>query len=490
MGRFEAGKAPAGRPGLFPFWSWGSGSPAGVKGSLRRPVAALDSGSEKRTPFPAYVSDRQTKKRERENGVRNARLWARLVGVERAVVEDVKFDEEVDAVVVSVRLHNRARNRCGRCGRRAARYDRGRGRRRWRTLDLGSLRVMIEADAPRVNCPTHGPTVTQVPWARHDAGHTRAFDDTVAWLTVECSKTAVVELMRVAWRTVGAIITRVNADFDARFDRLAGLRRIGIDEISYKRGHRYLTVVVDHDSGRLVWAAVGRNDATLGQFFDELGPTRSALITHVSADGADWIERVVTKRCPQAVRCADPFHVVRWAGDALEIVRRQAWHDARGGPRPMTSRRRTTWPQRAHPIKRARYALWKRPENLTPRQHQQLAWVAKTDPRLWRAYLLKEGLRYVFTVKGQAGKDALDRWIAWARRCRIPAFVELQRRIIRHRTAIDAALDHGLSQGLIEATNTKIRLLTRLAYGFKNPAALIALALLALGGHRPNLPRR
>jgi transposase len=406
------------------------------------------------------------------------------------MVETVEVDEEAEAVVVSVRLHKRARGRCGRCGRRAPRYDRGRGRRRWRALDLGTLRVLIEADAPRVNCPTHGPTVIQVPWARHGAGHTRAFDDTVAWLTVECSKTAVTELMRVAWRTVGAIVTRVNADLDARIDRLAGLRRIGIDEISYKRGQRYLTIVVDHDSGRLVWAAVGRDTATLLGFFDQLGPAGCAQITHVSADGADWIARAATARCPQAVLCADPFHVVRWAGDALEIVRRQAWNDARGGPRPMTTRRRRAWPQRAHPIRRARYALWKRPENLTPRQHQQLAWIAKTDPRLWRAYLLKEGLRHVFAVKGQAGKDALDRWISWARRCRIPAFVELQRRIVRHRAAIDAALDHGLSQGLIESTNTKIRLLTRIAYGFKSPAALIALAMLALGGYRPTLPGR
>jgi transposase len=422
--------------------------------------------------------------------VRDARVWQRVLGVERTVVEEVGFDDRTDAVVVSVRPRKGAVRRCGRCGRRGPWYDRGEGRRRWRALDLGTVRVFLEADSRRVRCPLHGPTVVQVPWARHGAGHTRAFDETVAWLAVRTSKSAVTELMRVGWRTVGSIVTRVQADIDGRVDRLDGLRRIGIDEISYKRGHRYLTVVVDHDSGRLVWAAVGRDTATLLRFFDELGPDRCAFITHVSADGADWVERAVSARCPEAILCADPFHVVRWAGDALEIVRRQAWNDARGGPRPMTSRRRVTWPQQAHPLRRARYALWKRPENLTPRQHEQLAWIAKTDPRLWRAYLLKEGLRHVFAVKGQAGKDALDRWIAWARRCRIPAFVELQRRIVRHRRAIDAALDHGLSQGLIESTNTKIRLLARIAYGFKSPHALIALAMLALSGHPPALPGR
>src|SRR6266545_3605633 len=186
---------------------------------------------------------------------------------------------------VRPRARARARGRCGRCQRRAPAYDRGEGRRRWRALDLGTVRVRLEADAPRVNCPTHGPTVVQVPWARHGAGHTRAFDDTVAWLAVHCSKTAVGELMRVAWRTVGSIVTRVLADIDATVDRFDGLARIGIDEISYKRGHRYLTVVVDHDRRRLVWAAPGRDAATLGGFFDRLGPERCALITQVSADG-------------------------------------------------------------------------------------------------------------------------------------------------------------------------------------------------------------
>ena len=144
----------------------------------------------------------------------------------------------------------------------------------------------------------------------------------------------------------------------------------------------------------------------------------------------------------------------------------------------------------ARGLKHARYALWKNPENLTDKQRTKLPWVAKTDPRLHRAYLLKEGLRLVFQLKGEAGKHALDRWISWARRCRIDAFVKLQRRIVKHRDAIHATLDHGLSQGLVESVNTKIRVLTRIAYGFHSADALIALAMLALGGHRPVLPDR
>lgn len=132
----------------------------------------------------------------------------------------------------------------------------------------------------------------------------------------------------------------------------------------------------------------------------------------------------------------------------------------------------------------------KNPENLTENQQVKLAWIAQTDPRLHRAYLLKEGLRLIFTMPYATAVEALDRWIGWARRSRIPAFVTLQRRIVKHRSRILAAIEHALSNGLIESTNTKIRLITRMAFGFKSPQALIALALLNLGGHRPALPGR
>ena len=421
--------------------------------------------------------------------MQNATLWRALLRVEKTIVEDIEYDDDEQLFVAHVRLRARARarSRCGRCDRRSPAYDRGEGRRRWRALDLGTVRVAIEAAAPRVSCPVHGPTVVAVWWARHGAGHTLVFDEQVAWLATQCSKSAVTELMRIAWRTVGAIITRVWADVEALHDRFADLTRIGIDEISYKRGHRYLTVVVDHDSGRLVWAAPGRDKATLAVFFDALGEQRCAQITHVSADGADWISSVVTDRCPNAVRCADPFHVVRWATDALDEVRRQAWNEARGA---VTQRRAGRSTGQAKALKGARYALWKNPENLTSRQQTKLAWIAKTDPRLHRAYLLKEGLRLVFQLPLEEAAEALDVWVGWARRCRIPAFIDLQRRIAKHRTSILAAIEHGLSNGRIESVNTKIRLITRVAFGFRSPDALIALAMLSLGGHPPVLPGR
>lgn len=428
--------------------------------------------------------------------MRNARLWRGLLGVEQTVVEGVEFDGDERVVVAHVRVSKGARRRCGRCGVRSPWFDRGEGRRWWRGLDLGTVRVVLEADAPRVECRVHGVVVAQVPWARHGAGHTRAFDDQVAWLAVVCSKSAVTELMRIAWRTVGSIVARVCADVDAVTDRLDGLRRVGIDEVSYRKGQKYLTVVVDHDSGRLVWAAPGRNAATVTTFFDALGAERARALTHVSADGAAWITGVVRARAPQAVLCADPFHVVSWATDCLDEVRRETWNAARrqaGGTQQtgaLAGKRHNASRGDAKTIARSRWALWKNPEDLSLKQTAQLAWIAATSPRLHRAYLLKEGLRLVFKLGGTEGRHALKAWLPWAQRCRIPVFVELGRKIKRHLPAIHASLDHGLSNARIEAINTKIRLITRVAFGFKDPQALIALAMLTLGGYRPPLPGR
>jgi transposase len=429
--------------------------------------------------------------------VRRRSVWKKLFGLRRAVVEDVELEED-GSLVLAVRPAARECDRCPHCRRRCPGYDWGEGRRRWRALDLGTTFAYLEAEAPRVSCQRHGVLVAAVPWARHDSNFTRGFEDQVSWLAVQTSKTAVSQLMRIAWRTVGWICERVMAEETAKRDLFAGLKRIGVDEISIRKGQRYLTVVVDHDSGRLVWAHPGHERATVRAFFDALeasGQGRCAQITHVSADGAEWIADVVSDRCPDAIRCADPFHVVGWATEALDAVRREAWSNARrvGHTRNhgwAHGRRATVSTGPAQALRRARYALWKNPENLTDRQRAKLEWIAKTDPRLYRAYLLKEGLRTVFKLPADQAGEALDRWVAWARRCRIESFVRLQRRIVNHRAQILASIAHGLSNGLIESVNTKIRLITRIAFGFAHPDPLIALAMLTLGGHRPTLPGR
>jgi len=403
----------------------------------------------------------------------------KLFGLQRVVVEDVELEDD-GALVLSVRPTARERDRCPHCRRRCPGYDWGEGRRRWRALDLGTTFAYLEAEAPRVSCKRHGVVVAAVPWARHESGFTRSFEDQVAWLAVQTSKTAVAALMRIAWRTVGWICERVMGEETAKRDLMAGLTRIGVDEISIRKGQRYLTVVVDHDTGRLVWAAPGRERKTVEKFLDALGKERCQQIKLVSCDMASWITGPVSERCPNASICYDPFHLVKLATDALDEIRREVWNDAR----------RQGQRQLARELKGARFALWKNAENLTERQALKLARVQKLNQRLYRAHLLAQQLREIYRVPFEHATLLLDAWLRWARRCRLAPFVRLAKTITQQRSGIEAALRHGLSNARVEQVNTQLRLITRRAFGFHSPHAAIALAMLALGGLCPPLPGR
>jgi len=410
-----------------------------------------------------------------------SRIFAAGLGDQNMVIEDVTIETETsrgkrpntrEVLVFSVRCKAREASRCSRCRKRCPGYDGGDGTRRWRTLDVGTTKAYLQAAAPRVECPEDGVVVAHVPWARPGAKHTWAFEDTCAWLAAHAAMSVLTVLLRIAWRTVAAIVTRVVADGRDTNDLLAGLTRIGIDEIAYRKGHRYLTVIVDHTTGRLVWAREGRNQDSLGKFFDQLGSERAKLLTHVSCDGAEWIHALVRERAPKAVICLDAFHVVMWTMRALDKVR----------VRTMTRAGITD-----------RHAMWavrKNPPDLSTEQRTSLAEIAATNNTLYRAYLLKEQLREVFRVKGKKGRQLVAGWLSWASHSRIPEFVDLARSIRRYRDLIWNTLDHGLSNARSEATNTHLRALTKRAYGFHSPDALIAMALLTRGGLCPPLPSR
>ena len=404
------------------------------------------------------------------------------MGGANLVVEDVTIEvetrrerkETVSCEVLVFRVRPKAGQvgRCSRCRKVRPGYDAGGGLRQWRTLDVGTMKAYLQAPAPRVRCPEHGVVVAHVPWARPGAKCTTAFEDTCAWLAAHTALSVLTVFLRLAWRTVAGIVARVVADGRATNDLLTGLARIGIDEISYRKGHRYLTVIVDHGTGRLVWAAEGRNKDTLAKFFDELGAERAAKLTHVSADGAEWIHAVVAQRAPNAVICLDPFHVVAWAMKALDKVR------VRTMTKAGISGRHAMW------------AVRKNPADLTCEQRTSLASITTTNNTLYRAYLLKEQLREAFQVKGQHGRQLLAGWLSWASHSRIPEFVALARSIRRYQDLIHNTLDHNVSNARSEATNTHLRALTKRAYGYHSPEALIGMALLTRGGLCPALPGR
>jgi transposase len=418
-----------------------------------------------------------------EGGVLSARVLTRALGVDAKTVRVEGAGMVGDQIEIRARPRWRQRWCCPRCGRRCPGYDAPAVPRRWRALDFGAVQAFVVCAVPRVSCPAHGVLVAGVPWARPGARHTRAFEQQAAWCAVEMSASAAAKLLRCSWRTIGSMVARVEADLRAGADRLEGLRRIGVDEVSYRRRWKYLTVVVDHDRRRLVWAAKGATEETLDGFFDALGAERAAALTHVSADAATWIRRVVTRRAPQARLCADPFHIVAWVTDALDQVRRQVWNT-----------HRTRQPRGAKGVGEgkviadSRWALWKNPEHLTDTQRDQLGYLLTMHPDLIDAWVLKEGLRRVFSSTGDAAIETFDHWVDRAVISDLPPFQRLADKLARHRPQIVETLTHGLSNALIESTNTKIRLITRRGFGFRNTDALLALLRLSLGGYRPELP--
>lgn len=423
-----------------------------------------------------------------------------LVGPTKIVVKDISYDVQSNALVIKATPPKNLQCRCSVCHRKAPLYDNGRGTRRWRALDIGESKVIVEAPAPRVCCKTHGVVVADVPWARHGSRFCKSFEDQVAWLAINASHTVVAELMRIEWHTVGGICDRVYKELEAtatsRFD---GLVNIGIDETSYKKGHKYMTVVVNHDTNSVVWCGKGCGKAVLTQFFERLTPEQRASIRCVSADGARWIADCVETYCPNAERCVDPFHVVSWATEVLDQERRKAWAEAnataraaqkRGPGRPAKGEAVNSEKKEAKALKNLRYVLLKNPENLSENQKAQLQFLMEANPRLYRAYLLKEGLRLALKEGADGIEYALNKWMAWAQRCRIPDFRKLRLKIKRHFKAIVAAATHRLSNARIEATNNKIKLIIRRAYGFRNVDNMIAMVMLSCSPVHPSLPGR
>jgi transposase len=358
-----------------------------------------------------------------------------------------------------------------------ARYDTS--RRRWRHLDFGACQVWLEADIHRVDCRSCGRVRTeQVPWARPNARHTTEFEDVAAWLAQRMDKASIARLLRCFWEAVDAIVTRVVADHidDARLDQLY---RIGVDEISYKRGHKFLTIVADHDTGNVVWVGKERSKAAFEDFFAALGPERSAAVEAISLDGSSVYLPVTREQIPQARICLDPFHVIKWTNEVVESVYRAEAPTMPSGP-GMPERR--DW-------RRARFAVRAGRENLDDQHHQILSLLRRHRYRLWRTWELKEQLRDLYRTTDPAdARTYLKRWCTAAKRSRIAAFRNLVRRIEKHAEAIVAAVELGLSNSRLEGINAKIRLIQRRGFGYRNLDALTAAIYLCLGGVTLNLP--
>ena len=439
--------------------------------------------------------------------------FSMLLRLQGVWVKNVTF--MADRVVVEVALRRR-RLVCPLCGfSTAARRDTRPVESVWRHLDLGVWRLEIRAQLRRLDCPSHGVRVEGVPFARAGSRFTRDFEGLVAWLATRTDKSTVKRLVRVDWDTVGRIVERVCA---AELDpgRLEGLFEIGIDEVSWRKQHRYLTLVVDHQRRRVVWGAPGAGAKAADAFFAELDPPaaedpdreptesptpeapesvgiaelavvlpageperenpvreRAGKLAAVSMDMGPGYAKSVREHAPQAVVCIDPFHVVQLANRALDEVRRDYWNELRQAGDNDGAKR----------FKDARWALLKAPGNLTEKQAVTHRRLKRAGGSVWRAYTLKEALRGIF-APGLALEDIavlLDRFQSRAARSRLDSFVRLGQTVKKHRDGIIAAIRLGITQGRTEALNNKVRLITRRAYGFHSAEAALALVMLTCG---------
>jgi transposase len=411
--------------------------------------------------------------------VRVSKVLRAILGFTREVVimsvEIVSGDRP--ALRVHVRAKVRRRGRCGRCGGLASWFDNGDGVRSWRHLDAGFATVELVALARRVDCRACGPTVAAVPWARHASAFTRAFEDLVVHDAIVGNKQAAADRYAISWRAVNNMCSRLAEEALGRVDLLDGLVAIAIDEVKYKKGHKYLTVVCDHVTGRVIWAARGRSKDTVGEFFDALGD-RAANLQFVTADGATWITDVVAVRAPDAIVCLDTFHVIGWATKALDEVRREEWNKLRRAGRAKSAKE----------FKGLRFLLRRNWDNLTMGQREVIWALEAANRRTFRAFQLKEELRDIFALPLIQACRALDNWLHYASRSKLAPFVRLARTIRAYRASIEATIEWRLTNGIAESNNASIGRIRTNARGFHDPEAFITMIMLDRAGLAPYLP--
>ena len=354
--------------------------------------------------------------------------------VNHSVVEDINLHQHSDGtkcIIIDLRPYKREQHLCPVCGKRCPGYDHAQPQPRlWRALDNHGILVYLRYRLPRVFCPEHGVHAASVPWAFPRSQFTKTFDMVVTWMTLQLSKSAVASYMRIKWDTVGRCVHRAHQYLEPDTSkRLDGLVSIGIDETSYRKGHKYITIVVNHETNTVVWAGEGYGKDVLARFMESLTEEQRASIKTVTADGAQWITTCVEKYLPNATRCIASFHVVEWSMDALDKVRREAWRTAQARVRELGKNSKgrpkkgdahaaelAAARKEAKEIKGSAFVLGKAPKNLTESQQRKLEMIQNHDNRLYRSYLLKEDLRLLLKMTDvEEAEHALHKWVQWAR---------------------------------------------------------------------------
>lgn len=372
-----------------------------------------------------------------------------------------KVEERESEVVIHIdRLGGRLLS-CGVCRQRCRTvHGSPREERGWRDLSLRDRRMVLRYCPRRVNCPRCGVRVENFPWAEPWARVTRALGRVVAILARKLSGQETSRHYQLNWKTVATVVRKA-VEYGLRHRKRRPLHLVGIDEVSRRKGHHYLTVVYDLERGVLVWVGEDRTTETLRKFFRVLGRRRCSTIQVVCMDMWAAYLRAVREQAPQAQILFDRFHLVQHLNRALDEVRR-------GEMRRLTGRKKVAF-------KRTRYLLLKNPWNLKREEKERLSTLVRWNLPIVRAYYLKEAFQMFWDYRqpGRA-KAHLRRWIHSAMRSRLAPFKEFVRLLRSHLGGILAWTRLRVSNGAVEGMNNKIKLVSHRSFGFRGVRNYVA----------------
>ena len=410
--------------------------------------------------------------------MRVATLFKRLLrlGRERVVAVELVEDGQ-ERVLVDVVRPVRRRMRCPGCGfQTRATYDRA--IRTWRHLDVLRTRCLLRCEVRRIECPECGVVGEEVPWARPGSRFTRAFEDTCAFLVRDAPKTVVARLMRIDWATVGRMLERVvDEALGSGEDFLDGLRRIGVDEVAYRKGHRYLLCVVDHDTGRIVWAHPGAPRPR-----SPCSSSRSARARPPPGGGVRRPARGLAAGHPHLrppgrhLRRSLPRHQAGRRGPGCAPAGRLAAAQARG-PRAGALVQGHALP--AAPPGRGALGGRAGPHRRAPGDQRAV----------YRGWLLVEQLRVVYhALDPPSAAHLLAEWCEAAWHSDLEPFRKVSLTLANHSEAVINAIRLGVNNARLEAMNSTVRLISHRSRGFRRVESLIALIQLVCGKISVALP--
>lgn len=391
-------------------------------------------------------------------------LMNRVAPVKGFVYQEIHLvddEQQANDCRLEVKLRNRHRSKgtCSSCGRRGPTYDTGRPRR-FDFVPLWGIAVVLIYAMRRIDCPQCGIKVERVPWARGKSPMTIALEIFLARWARRLSWKETAEVFHVGWDSVCRAVRSV-VEYGLEHRDLTGIKSIGIDEVAYRKGHRYLTLVYQIEQGmrRLLHVSEGRTVRSLLGFFRMLGRERSASISFVCSDMWHPYLKVIRKKLPHVVHILDRYHIVANLNRALDKIRASEARRLKAGGYEEY-------------LKHTRWCFLKRRGNLTSKQRMRLREVLRYDLRTVRAYLKVDAFQLLWTYSSPAWAGRfLDAWCNDVMRSRLDPLKQVARSLRRHRQLILNwfVARKEFNSGIVEGLNTNVKLRFRKGYGYRSP---------------------